>query len=166
MSQGLGKVSDNARKKRESEKPLKKKPERRYSDLTPPSFFQDQEKDYHHDLHRRISSFVGHHAYEESNVKESVDRPAPTTSQTQNLATNYLAGKRNLTEGHHDKIYKWMGLASETDMRVPTKDEDKTDTVRVRVESGQNRKRVQRSNTVIPQIKPTIKVRSGRKTEK
>ncbi len=163
MSHRLQKVSDNTRRKRgddTSSKQQKPQPQRRHSDFTPPSFSQDQ------DLHRRVSSFVGHNAYEESKMKETVDRPVPTTSQTHNFATNYLAGKRNLTEGRHDRIYKWMGLASEADMRASTKDEDKNDDISLKIGSARSRTHIQRRNTVIGQVKPTIKVRSLHKTEK
>ena len=78
----------------------------------------EREKHHYDILRRRISNFVGHSAYEE---KLQTDRKKGTaddkdSSGDSNFATNYLKGKKQLAEGSHDRMYKWMGFSSEEEM--------------------------------------------------
>ena len=83
----------------------------------------EREKHHYDVLRRRISNFVGHSAYEE---KLQSGRKLGTTDDEDssgdeakfgNFATNYLKGKKQLAEGSHDRMYKWMGFSSEGEMR-------------------------------------------------
>ena len=87
----------------------------------------DREKQNYDALRRRISDFVGHDAYEESSKTSDPNTKQKSSGQNKgdksrpdNFAQNFLKGKRQLSEGSHDRKYKWMGYASEKEMLEKT----------------------------------------------
>lgn len=83
----------------------------------------DREKQNYDLLRRRISNFVGHAAYEEETAKtdkhsgQKEDNGGSSEPKLDNFAQNYIKAKKNLAEGSHDKMYKWMGFSSEKEMQ-------------------------------------------------
>lgn len=83
----------------------------------------DREKQHYDNLRRRISDFVGHNAYEE-NTKAGFGVGEGDSigdeSKPDNFAQNYLKAKKQLSEGSHDRMFKWMGFSSEEEMQQKT----------------------------------------------
>ena len=80
----------------------------------------DREKEHYDQLRRRISDFVGYTAYEErakTETKNEDEDGNGNQSKRDNLATNYLKGKKLLTEGAHHRMYQWMGYTSKEEMK-------------------------------------------------
>ena len=95
-------------------KPGEERKARRTSDVA----LADREKQHYDILRRRISDFVGHTAYEEKIMTKTGDGDgSEDESKPDNFAVNYLKGKKQLSEGSHDKMYKWMGYSSEEAMQ-------------------------------------------------
>ena len=80
----------------------------------------DREKQHYDHLRRRISDFVGHNAYEEkakAGFGVGEGDSIGDESRPDNFAQNYLKGKKQLSEGSHNRMFKWMGFSSEEEMQ-------------------------------------------------